>query len=177
MIRLGNRLLVLVLGVVLLAGGLLIIIEGVWNWTNSGFVWIPGSEWLHSFETTAWSDRHVVLWSLVAVVVGVLLLVLELRPQRPRVLKLDVESPGEWLVLRRSTEGHLQRRLEAKVPTKPIKTRLKPRPRGWTLKLKANAAASTRPELEAAGRAELAAMHAPSTSRVQVRTLGPKSQS
>ena len=42
--RVVNRLLVFVVGAALLAGGVLVIIEGIWTWTNSGFVWIPGDQ-------------------------------------------------------------------------------------------------------------------------------------
>ena len=40
--RVFNRLLVLALGVAIAAAGVLVILEAIWTWTNSGFVWIPG---------------------------------------------------------------------------------------------------------------------------------------
>jgi hypothetical protein len=38
----------LALGVAIAAAGVLIILEAIWTWTNSGFVWIPAREWLNS---------------------------------------------------------------------------------------------------------------------------------
>ena len=176
MIRVVNRLLVLILGFALLVGGLLVIIEGAWNWTNSGFVVLPGSQWLKSFETTPWSDKSTILWSLAGAVVGLILVLLEIRPHRKRVVSFSTDTSGKWQLLRRSTEAHLQRRLEAQVPTSPIRARLKPGARRWSLRLTARAASSSRPTLEAAGRKELAALHAPGSSRVQVTTTGKDKQ-
>src|ERR1700677_2873857 len=119
MIRVGNRLLAFVLGALLIGAGLLVIIEGVWTWTNSGFVWIPGEQWLRSFETTPWSDTLVIAASAAVAVLGLGLLLLEVRSPRARVLPYHTDTPIEWLLLRRSTERHLSRRL-ARVPTSGV---------------------------------------------------------
>ena len=172
MIRLLNRLLVLVLGLALLGGGLLVVIEGIWTWTNSGFVWIPGSTWLHSFETTRWSDRSVIVWCVAAGAVGLVLAVAELRRQRPRSFRYDGAGPGEWQLLRRPTEAHIERRIVARVPASPVKVRLGAGPMGWSLRLRAKAAAATRATLETAAHTELDGLHAPRGSKVRVRTTG-----
>jgi hypothetical protein len=170
--RVVDRLLITVAGLVLVAGGALVIIEAVWSWTNNGFVWIPGDSWLHSFETTAWSDPVAIAVSVGAAALGLLLFAFAVWPRRPRVVAFPTEKAGHWSLLRRPAEAHLQRRLAAHVPLYPIKARLKPKPSGWTLKIKARSATSTRPALEQSARAELAALGAPSSSRVQVATTG-----
>lgn len=172
MIRLVNRLLALLIGLALAAGGALVIIEGIWTWTGSGFVWIPGGQWLSSFETTPWSAPAVIGISVAVAVVGLVLLLVEIRPQRHRVVPYPTTTGGDWLLLRRSTEAHLQRRVAAQVPTTPIRARLKPGARAWSLKIKARAARSTAPELERVARAELEALHAPDASRVRVKATG-----
>ncbi len=174
--RVFNRLFALVLGVAVAAGGVLMIIEAIWTGTNSGFVWIPGNEWLTSFKTTSWSSTANIAISIAVAVVGLILLLAEIRPQRKRVAKYSTDS-GNWLLLRRSTENHLQRRLAAEVATSPIKVRLKPRALRWRLKVKARAAGTTRPVLEAAARKELARLHAPDSSRIDVKATRVRTES
>jgi hypothetical protein len=166
---LANRLVALILGAALAAGGFLVVIEAVWTWTGSGFVWIPGQEWLSSFKATGWSDNVAIGISVGVAVAGFLLLVAELRPQRPRVARFETDH-DTWLLQRRSTESSLARRLGTTVPTTPIKTRLNAGDH-WRLKVSAPAAASTRPALEAAARTELERLHAPET-RIRVKTTG-----
>jgi hypothetical protein len=177
MIRVFNRVVLVVVGMALAAGGLLVIIEGVWTWTGNGFVWIPGNEWLTSFKTTQWSEPLVIAISVAVGALGAALLAAEVLPQRRRVAPFRTDQAGEWLLLRRSAEAHLQRRIAAEVPTSPIKARLKPKGKGWTLTVRARAAASSRPVLEAAGQAELATLHAPPASRVRVRLSGAATKS
>ena len=172
MARAVNRLLVFLVGAAMLAGGLLIGVEAVWAWTGSGFVWIPGREWLSSFETTPWSSNVVVGISVGVAVLGFVLVLVELRPQRKRVATFDTDH-GEWELLRRSTEAHLSRRLASAVPTTPIKTRLSPRALRWKVTVRARAAASTTPVLEAAARQELEKLHAPSVN-LKVRATGAR---
>jgi hypothetical protein len=172
MIRLFNRLLALTVGVALVAGGVLVIVEGIWTWTNSGFLWIPGNEWLSSFKTTPWSATAVIVISALVAASGLLLFLFELRPQRKRVVIYRTETAGEWLLLRRSTEGRLQRRLSQQVATRSIKARLKPRTGKWSLKVNTRTAPSSRPVIETAARAELALLHAPEGSEVRIKTVG-----
>ena len=172
MMTVFNRILLTVIGLVLIAGGALVIIEAIWAWTGNGFVWIPGATWLSSFKSTAWSDPAAIAISIGVGSLGLLLLIFEVVPRRPRVAPFPTDNVGEWLLLRRSTEGHVARRVAARVPTSPIKARLNPRPRRWTLRIKARAAASSRPALEHAANAELTALRAPEASTIRVNTAG-----
>lgn len=172
MIRVVNRILVFVIGAALLGGGALVVIEGIFTWTNSGFVWIPGDEWLHSFETTAWSAPIVIAVSAAVGAVGLLLALGELKPQRKRVAEYRTDAEITVLLLRRSTEAHLGRRLSREVPVSPVRTRLNPGRDHWTLTVRAKAAASTRPDLERAAQAELDLLHAPERRRIKVHTTG-----
>jgi hypothetical protein len=170
--RVFNRLLVLALGVAIAAAGVLVILEAIWTWTNSGFVWIPGREWLNSFKTTPWSAPIVIAVSIAVAAAGFVLVVAEVRPQRKRHAPFSTDDQGNWLLLRRSTEAHLQRRLAAQVPVSPIKVRLKPRALRWQLKVTARAAPTTKPALVDAAQSELGRLHAPSASKVDVTTTG-----
>ncbi len=176
MTRVLNRVLVLVIGLVLAGAGALVIIEGIWTWTNSGFVWIPGEDWLRAFRTTPWSDPANIAISIGVAAVGLILLAFELWPRRPRTAPFRTDNKGDWLLLRRSTEGHVARRVAAEVPI-PLTARLKPSLTRWKLKIRARAAASTRGELERSARTQLRRLHAPESSQVRVQTTGASSKS
>ena len=115
LMRVFNRLFLLVLGVALAAAGVLVVIEAAWAWAGSGFVGAPVGQWLATFKATPWSAPIVIAISVAVAAAGLVLVVLEVRPQRKRHAVFATGS-GEWLLLRRSTEGHLQRRLAAQSP-------------------------------------------------------------
>jgi hypothetical protein len=170
--RVFNRLFLLVLGVGLAAGGVLVVVEASWAWAGSWLAWAPG-QWLSTFKATPWSATIVVAISIAVAVVGLVLVLAELRPQRKRHASFATDS-GDWLLLRRSTEAHLQRRLAAQVPADGVKVRLMPRTLRWRLKVRAQAASATKPALRSAARDELGRLHAPGSSTVEVTTSGAK---
>ena len=129
-------------------------------------------QWIATFRTTPWSAPIVIAISVAVAVVGLVLLLAELRPQRKRHAEFATAS-GDWLLLRRSTEAHLQRRLTAQVPVDVVKVRLVPRSLRWRLKVRARPASSTRPVLESTARDELGRLHAPAPSTVEVTTTRP----
>jgi hypothetical protein len=157
--RVANRLLCFLFGTALAAFGVAVVVEAVSSWAGLGFVVIHGRQWLSALETTPWSSTLVIGVSIAVAGGGFLLILAELRPERARVVRFQTDH-GRWLLLRRSTEQHLARRLKSAVPTSPIKTKLNPKGQHWKLRVTAKAAASTKPALEAAGRDELAQLHA-----------------
>jgi hypothetical protein len=169
-VRAFNRIVLVVLGVALIGAGLLTIIEVIWTGTGSGFAWIPGGSWLSTFRSTAWSSRLVMAISAAVGALGLVLLLAEVRPWPKRLVRQPLDHPAEWQLLRRSTEGHLRRRLGSELPTSPIKVRLNPRALRWSLRLKARAARPAGPALKEAGQTELVRLSAPKASVVKVKT-------
>ena len=169
--RVFNRVLAMAMGVTVATAGVVVILEAIWTWTNSGFLWIPGDEWLNSFKTTSWSAPIVIAASTAVAAAGLALVAAEVRPQRKRHAPFSTDQ-GNWLLLRRSTEAHVQRRLATQVPVSPIRVRLKPRALHWRLKVKARAASTSEPALRDAAQAELIRLHAPSASKIDVTTTG-----
>jgi hypothetical protein len=169
--RVFNRLFLLVLGVALVAAGVLVVVEAVYAWTGSGPVGAFVPQWLATFKTTPWSAPIVIAISAAVAAAGLVLLLVEVRPQRKRLAVFATDS-GDWLLLRRSTEGHLQRRLAAAVPVDVAKVRLTPRSVRWRLKVRARAASSAKPVLHSAAQDELGRLRAPGSSTVEVATSG-----
>ena len=131
-------------------------------------------QWLATFKTTPWSAPIVIAISVAVAAAGLVLVLVEVRPQRKRHAVFATDSGDNWLLLRRSTEGYLQRRLTAEVPVDAVKVRLTPRSVRWRLKVRARAASATRPALQSAARDELGRLHAPASSTVEVATYRPQ---
>jgi hypothetical protein len=101
-----NRLGGLLLGVLLLALGLLVVVEAVAlsTWHRSWPV-EPLLSWRDNMMATPWSDWRVWFTGLVVLVVGLLILLAQLRRVRPKRLS-TAENGGEidWILDRRSVE-------------------------------------------------------------------------
>jgi hypothetical protein len=173
MMRLLNRLLVFGLGVILAAAGFVIAVEATWTGLGYRLLGFPGKSWLHALRSAAWSDRSVMVGAAIAAAVGLLLLVAELRRQPKRLARSSIEDQDTWLIQRRSAEQHVGRVVQQEVPRSPVKAGLTISRRRWTLRLRAPAAESTKPDLEAAGQRELENLGAPAGSKVLVRTTRP----
>ncbi len=174
MSRIVNRVLVFLIGAVLLSGGVLVVIEAVSTWSNSGFVWIPGRSWLRSFETTAWSTSIAIAISAAVGGAGLILFIAEAKPKRKRLLEYRSAADGSAavLLLRRPAEAHLARRVALQVPVSPVKARVAPRSGAWNVSISAEAASTSRPLLESAVQGELDALGAPGKRRLRIRTRG-----
>jgi hypothetical protein len=168
--RIFNRLAVFALGVILAGAGIIIAVEAVWSGLGYRFLWFPGQAWLHSLRTSAWSDRTVMVGAAIAAAVGLILLVVELRPWPQRLARSSIQEQDTWLMQRNSAEQYLRRAVQRAVPRSPIKADLTIGRRRWNLRLRARAAASTKPEIVAAARQELEKLGAPEGSKVGVRT-------
>jgi predicted NAD/FAD-dependent oxidoreductase len=175
--RLFNRLLVFALGIVFIALGFIAAVEAIWTGLGYQFLWFPGREWLRTLRTTPWSARSVLVGAAIVALIALMLLIAEIRPWRKRLVRTLSDQDDTWLLHRRSTEHHVARNLVVTVPRTPIRTHLDISSHRWKLSLRADAAASTRPKLKAAGRDELEKLGAPAGSTVQVRTTrGPGAQ-
>ncbi len=95
--RVFNRLLVLVLGVALAVAGVLVVVEAIWAWAGSGPVGAFVGQWIATFRTTPWSAPIVIAISVAVAVVGLVLLLAELRPQRKRHAEFATAS-GDWVI-------------------------------------------------------------------------------
>jgi hypothetical protein len=168
--RIFNRLAVFALGVILAGVGLIIVVEAVWTGLGYRFLWFPGQAWLHALQTSAWSERTVLVGAAIAAAVGLILLVVELRPWPQRLARSSIQERDTWLIQRRSAEQYLRRAVQREVPRSPLKADLTIGRRRWNLRLRARAAASTKPDLMAAGQHELERLGAPEGSKVKVRT-------
>jgi hypothetical protein len=84
--RIVNRALAFVLAVALLAASVILIIEVIAHTLNHAPVIVHWTTWQHWADRTAWNRAVIKDWSIVLIVTGALILLLELKPRRKRRL-------------------------------------------------------------------------------------------
>lgn len=98
-----NRLVGFLLGLALAGAGGITVAEVILAAVGHSFVVIPADRWLHTLRTTEWSSEMATIGSAVAAALGLILLVTEFWPRRPRRVRLageiatpsQVATPGE----------------------------------------------------------------------------------
>jgi hypothetical protein len=96
-----NRIGGLLLGIVLLAAGVVTIAETIalWAWHRS---WpLPVMQWRRHLTATQWADRRVLVASVIVLVVGLLVLIAQLRRNRPAHLETALNTGDDVWVIRR----------------------------------------------------------------------------
>lgn len=173
--RIFNRLLTLLLALALIVAGLWALAISIANAFSIG--WRPG--WLHVFDqslhqglqtlfTLQLGDRRLVAAEAVLVVVGLVLLLLELRPWPPLIVFLDEDETARWWLHRATFERVLRSLVVGETTATGARARLRGR-RTWRLRVDANASPQLRPEIEQLARSSLERWGRADDSTIQVR--------
>jgi hypothetical protein len=168
-----NRVGAVLLGLVLLAGGLLVALEMVLVASGLGPL-LPLEEWQRALNTTTHADRWVLGVSIAVGVFGVLVLAAQLRPWPPhRVLTGD---PGgtEWWVSRRSVERRVEDAAESVTGVTGAHADIRGAERRWRLRMSAQARPERRDAIQGAVRDELERLSAPTDVPVGVTLRKPR---
>ncbi|MPZ27938.1 MAG: hypothetical protein GEV12_16380 [Micromonosporaceae bacterium] len=152
--RVINRLASLLLGLALLAGGLLAAVEAVLVWLDRAPLLIDRQGWYDTLTTTRFSDNGFLVVAIVVGLAGLLLLVLQLRRWRPT--RLSVPAAQGWHVQRRSAERLLAGVAGGASGVSTARVRLRERRGDWRPFVTAVGDPSARPQVEAAVRDEVA---------------------
>jgi hypothetical protein len=172
--RVVNALLSLLLGLALVAGGILVAVEAVATAVGAGPFAIPVTSWASLLEHRQLHDPWAIAGFAAATGVGALLLLTELRPWRPLRLAIGVDGPTSWWLSRRSVEEQVQRATLAAAPAWHAAASVRPRHRRWEVRLRAVARTDARPAIAQAAEAGLARLGAPQESRVRLRIRPPR---
>jgi hypothetical protein len=97
------------LGLCLLLGGLLVAAEVASALLGKGELIVPTQGWVSSVRNTAYDAKGARLGFGSAAALGLIILVAELWPWRPRRVALRGAERQSWWVQRRSLERHLGR--------------------------------------------------------------------
>ncbi len=91
--RIANRPLALLLAAALLAGCVVLIAEVIGFAVHHSPLLVHWTTWSHWAHTTRWDATVIRVWSVVLIVIGALILIVELKP--PRATRLRVRSDDD----------------------------------------------------------------------------------
>jgi Family of unknown function (DUF6286) len=168
-----NRIATGLLGLVLLAGGLLVALE-VALVAGGLDPLLPLDAWRRELTTTPLSDRRVLVTSVVVGVLGLLVLVAQLRPWPPRRVLIGEPDGTEWWVFRRSVERSIEAAANAVTGVAGARAAVRGPERRWRLRMSAQASPERLDAIQRAIRAELQRLSAPEDVPVGVRLRAPR---
>lgn len=171
--RIVNRFAAGLLGVVLFALGLLAIVEAALV-AVGGRPWlVPLDRWHAPLASRTLADNRVLGVSIIVGVVGLAILISQLRPWPPRRLVTgDVE--GAWWVARRSLESRAAAAAGEVMGVHNVRARARGRERDWRLRLRAEARPEQSEEVADAVRRELDRMAVPADVPVKLALRRPR---
>jgi hypothetical protein len=168
-VRAFNRVLSLLLGLALIAGGLLIVVEVVTAFVRDTPWPIRVDQWAATLRQQAFADTLPRVVFLAAAAVGLVLLVAEARPWPKRGLALTTDDQRSWWLHRRSAERQVARAVRSGTSATAAKVRLRPRGRTWRLRVGVTASPEARPGIEQQVRAAVLRLGGPQDAPVRVR--------
>lgn len=174
--RIVNRIASTILALVLIAGGLLIVVQTIGALASRPWP-IPAS-WRATLQSTTISDRTVLVTSIVVGLVGLIAFVAQLLPRRQQRLPAAVEGTAvdapTWWVSRRSVERRSSDAAAQGAGVQHARVMVRGRPQQWQVRISGEAAPHHYDAAEQSVRDELAALGAPPDVTVSrsLRTLG-----
>ncbi len=107
--RLVNRVLALLLGLALAAGGVIVLVEAALRPLGRAPWLVPRTSWDQQLRSAGWDEPWLVAGLVIALCAGLLLLAAALWPRRPDVLALRESAPDRTAALdRRGLQRHLR---------------------------------------------------------------------
>ena len=88
--RLLNRPLAFILAAALAVAAIIVIIEVISKGVGHGPLVLHWTTWYHWAKRTHWNQTVIVVWSAILIVIGLLILIIELKPRR--VTRLSLRS-------------------------------------------------------------------------------------
>ncbi|MBT8225191.1 MAG: hypothetical protein HKP61_08305 [Dactylosporangium sp.] len=165
--RVLNRLTLVLLAIALLAGGLLVAVEGALAAAGRPGL-VPRESWYRTLTTTEVGDRWPLGVALGLGVLGLLIVGAQVRPWIPDRLAIMIDG---WQVQRRSAERHLADAIAQVTAVTNVRATLRGRGRRWRLRIRAAADADSRPAVAEALDRALLRLSAPIVRRPRIRLV------
>jgi hypothetical protein len=172
--RVLNRLAAAVLGLALLAFGLLVAVEAILFGAGRPAWLLPLNRWYAGLTTTTYADPLVRDVAIVLAVVGLLILLLQLRPWPPDQLVVGGDGVARWRVRRRSVERQVAREVDRLTSVVGATASVRGRPDLWRVRVHALARPEQRDEVRQAARAALDRLAAPAEVGLRVDLRPPR---
>ncbi|MDG4781549.1 Asp23/Gls24 family envelope stress response protein [Micromonospora sp. WMMD961] len=167
--RVVNRAASSLLAVVLLAGGVVLAVQALLVTLGRPASLLARTRWYDALTGTRWHDPDVRTGAGAAVLLGLVILVAQLRRWRPARLRLD-ERDG-WHLRRRCVERRLTLAAGTVPGVRRARVRVRRRADQWRPRVRATGDPAAHAEVEFAVRQELRRLAAPRTGRVEIRLL------
>lgn len=170
-----NQVLSLLLGIVLLAGGLLLAVEAVLAATGQTSWLVPADAWYRSLTENRVGDRAVLFTAIAVALLGLIILVAEVRPLPPVRLPVHLDkADGDWWVARRGAQRRLAGAAENVSGVTGASAKVRARGGRWKVAVRAEAREGSRQAVEQAVEEALARLGSPRDSEVSVRLARPR---
>jgi hypothetical protein len=167
-----NRMLSALLGLVLVVVGLTIAIEMAVVAAGDPPALVPRDRWYESLRTLRLADSAFLAWAAVTALVGLSLLILQLRPWRPDRVQTNASAGTPLWLSRRSVERRVTAAAAVGGMARPHST-VRGRPARWRVTVRGVARVDRRDSIMATVRAELDRLYAPREVPVTVEVHQP----
>lgn len=170
--RTTNRILSALLGLVLIVVGLAVAIEMALLAAGRAPVVLPLDRWYRSLRSMSLADNGILAVAVVIGLIGVILLVAELRPWPPQRVQTNAAAGTPLWISRRSVE---RRTADAAATAGVQRSRsaVRGKPGRWRLTLRGVAWPDRRESVIEAVRAELDRLYAPAETALNVSLRRP----
>jgi Family of unknown function (DUF6286) len=173
-----NRVASALLGLVLIAFGLLVALETAWVAAGSAPLWLPLDRWYANLMHRTLGSVGFLVTAIVVGVIGLIILVLEVLPRKPdRVVTGQDEAAGRrdgrWWLRRRSVERRAATMAAAVTGVNHARAQVLGRPQRWHLRLAATGLSERRDAVNRAVREELQRLDVDDRIEVQVDLRKP----
>lgn len=166
-VRTVNRVASLLLAVALLAGGLLVAVEGLLAAVGRTGP-LPG-RWSAALAGARWHDPPVRAVAAGLTLLGLVVLAAQLRRWRP--IRLPAAGRDGWHLHRRSVERRLARTVRSVPSVRRARVRVRRRGEAWRPRVTATGDPAARADVEFALRRELERLAVPGPGRIEVRLV------
>lgn len=171
--RVVNRIAAGLLGVVLFALGVLAIVEAALV-AVGGRPWLVHVDrWHGALSSRTLADNRVLGVSIIVGVVGLIILISQLRPWPPRRL-VTGDTEGAWWVARRSVESRAAAAAGEVLGVHNVRARARGRERSWRLRLRVEARPEQSGDVTDAVRRELDRLAVPADVPVKLALRRPR---
>jgi hypothetical protein len=163
-----NRIASGVLGVLLIAAGLLVAVEMVLIAAGRQPAWLPLQRWYQTIGFATLGSRGVLITAILAGLVGLGILVAQLRRWKPDRVLAGSGSGAPWWVSRRSVQRRTAIAAGALAGIGNARADVRGRPQSWRLRLRADGGPDQRDAVQRAVRDELDRLNVSAATAVDV---------
>lgn len=171
--RVANRIASALLGLALIAAGLLAVAEAVLAYLGRPPI-LPLRQWYRQLTATTFADRATLLVAIGVAVLGLLILYAQAQRQPPQRVWLHDDAGTRWLFSRRALQHQIAAAVGGVTGVTAPRVRVVGKERRWAVKVRAAGRTEQRTAVQEAVRATLARLQAPAGVGVDVKLEAPR---